>query len=173
MKIKDVIEGKSVVMMCGVSGSGKTFVARQLEELGFVRLSADVDVWSAYGDEYARMSPAEQHAVYMGALGRVLGQLPELLRQGRRVVIDASMCKRARRDEVAAMCSEAGADYVIAYLESSREVLLERLIRRGGSGPDDQFVSEEELDRFLAHFEAPEADERFIHIKNNRASTKA
>lgn len=71
------------------------------------------------------------------------------------------------------MCSEAGADYVIAYLESSREVLLERLKRRGGSGPDDQFVSEEELDRFLAHFEAPEADERFIHIKNNRASTKA
>ena len=62
---------------------------------------------------------------------------------------------------------------MIAYLDSSRATLLERLKARKGKGPDDQFVSEEELDRFLAHFEVPEADERFIHIKNNTASTKA
>lgn len=171
--MEEAFEGVDVVMMCGVSGAGKTFVARRLEAQGFVRLSADADVWQAYGEGYARMPAAEQHVIYMRALGNIIGHVPELLRQGKRVVIDASMCKRARRDEVADMCRQAGAQHVIAYLDSSRATLLERLKARKGTGPDDQFVSEEELDRFLAHFEVPEADERFIHIKNNTASTKA
>lgn len=173
MRFEKVFDGVDVVMMCGVSGAGKTFVARRLEAQGFVRLSADADVWQAYGEGYARMSQAEQHVIYMRALGNIIGRVPELLRQGKRVVIDASMCKRARRDEVADMCRQAGANHMIAYLDSSRATLLERLKARNGTGPDDQFVSEEELDRFLAHFEVPEADECFIHIKNNTASTKA
>lgn len=172
LKMDEAFEGVDVVMMCGVSGAGKTFVARELEAQGFVRLSADAYVWQAYGEGYARMSQSEQHVIYMRALGNIIGRVPELLRQGKRVVIDASMCKRARRDEVADMCRQAGAQHVIAYLDSSRDTLVERLKARGGTGPDDQFVSEEELDRFLAHFEVPEADERFIHIKNNTASTK-
>lgn len=172
-KMDEAFEGVDVVMMCGVSGAGKTFVARGLEAQGFVRLSADADVWQAYGEGYARMPQAEQHVIYMRALGNIIGRVPELLRHGKRVVIDASMCKRARRDEVADICRQTGAKHVIAYLDSSRDTLVERLKARGGTGPDDQFVSEEELDRFLAHFEVPEADERFIHIKNNTASTKA
>ena len=114
-KMEEAFEGVDVVMMCGVSGAGKTFVARGLEAQGFVRLSADADVWEAYGEGYARMPAAEQHVIYMRALGNIIGRVPELLRQGKRVVIDASMCKRARRDEVADMCRQAGAQHVNSY----------------------------------------------------------
>lgn len=38
-----------VVMMCGVAGSGKTTYAQQLEKEGYIRLSIDEELWSAYG----------------------------------------------------------------------------------------------------------------------------
>ena len=171
-ELSDALADVSVVMMCGVSGSGKPFFAQELESRGFIRLSADVDVWNAYGSDYAQKTKAEQHIIYMGALAGAIGRVPELLQQRKRVVIDASMCKRARRDDVAQICSRAGVGHVIVYLDSPRTTLLERLKTRGGSGPDDQFVSEAELEVFLAHFEPPCSDERFIHIKNSNASTK-
>lgn len=62
------------------------------------------------------------------------------------------------------MCRQAGAEYVIVYVSAPREVLRSRLLQRRGSGPDDQRVTEEELDRFLLNFEAPEPDEHFIQI---------
>ncbi|WP_369525508.1 AAA family ATPase [Paramuribaculum intestinale] len=35
--------------MCGVSGSGKTFLARRLVGKGFLRLSSDEIIWNLYG----------------------------------------------------------------------------------------------------------------------------
>ena len=153
-----------VIMMCGVSGAGKTFIASQLQAEGYERLSADKIVWKKYGDAYAAMTPAQQHTIYMDAIDAIVASIPAKIAAGKRVVIEASMCKRRRRDQVAQMCRQAGAEYVIVYVSAPREVLRSRLLQRRGSGPDDQRVTEEELDRFLLNFEAPEPDEHFIQI---------
>ena len=145
-----------VIMMCGVSGAGKTFIASQLRAEGYERLSADKIGGEKDGDAYAAMTPAQQHTIY--------ASIPAKIAAGKRVVIDASMCKRRRRDQVAQMCRQAGAEWVIVYVSAPREVLRSRLLQRRGSGPDDQRVTEEELDRFLLNFEAPEPDEHFIQI---------
>lgn len=162
--LTDTLNHASVVMMCGVSGSGKTFVASQLEAEGYERLSADKIVWDEYGDTYFKLSIADQHKIYIAAIDSVISAIPEKVNNGRRVVIDASMCKRQKRDFVRNLCSNIGAECITVYLSAPREILKERLNRRQGTGPDDQRVSEEELDRFLSNFEAPNPDENFIQI---------
>lgn len=162
----DTLLSYPVVMMCGVSGAGKTFIARKLEAEGYERLSPDRIVWNRYGHAYAELPPAERHEIYMAAIDSQIARLPELIASGRRVVIDCSMCKRRRRDAVASICATAGISSVIAYLTASREVLERRLSERGDTGPDDQTVSPADLNRFLAGFEAPMSGEHFITVNS-------
>ena len=171
--LRAALAGVQVVMMCGVSGAGKTFVASRLEKEGFERLSADRRVWDEYGDAYLSLPAARQQEVYIEAIDAVVASIPDMLRDGRRVVIDASMCKRRRRDEVRRLCRDQGVECIILYLDAPRDVLSMRLARRKGLGCDDQRVTEEQLDRFLRNFEPPESDEHFIQMKNNIATDKA
>lgn len=171
--LKKAIEGATVVMMCGVSGSGKTTMARRMEADGWRRLSADIDVWNRFGGDYASMPADRQRQIYMEAVNSMLEQIPEYVKSGERVVIDSSMCKRAKRNAVRHMCDSLGVKCALIYTSASREELLRRLSSRHGQGPDDQIVPEAELDRFLCNFEAPEPDEHFIHIANSSAVTKA
>lgn len=160
-----------VIMMCGVSGAGKTYIARRLESEGFVRLSADSLVWDELGPAYSSMPPAMQSAIYMAAIDNLVASIPQRIAVGERLVIDASMCKRRRRDAVVELCRSIGVKSVILYVDAPRSVLAGRLAMRGGKGPDDQLVPESDLDRFLHNFESPEPDENFIHIKYSTPTT--
>lgn len=153
-----------VIMMCGVSGSGKTFIARQLEAEGYLRLSPDRLVWDEYGSSYAWLPTQRRHEIYMAAIDSEIARLPGLIAAGKRVVIDCSMCKRRRRDAVAAICDAAGVSHIIARLSTNPAVLARRLAVRGDTGPDDQKVSAADLSRFLADFEAPGPGEHFINL---------
>ncbi len=52
IKIDEIAEGHKVIVMCGVSGSGKMFLARRFVGKGFLRLSSDEIIWSRYGDRF-------------------------------------------------------------------------------------------------------------------------
>lgn len=130
-----------VLFMCGISGSGKTRHALALEAQGYRRLSLD-----AYNS--AGLGAAE--------LDR---DLEELIRRGVPVVVDSTMCKRARRDAVRELCRRCDARAEFVYLHAPLEVLRERLRHRRNSGPDDLIVSDAEVEFYYAHFEVPAADE--------------
>lgn len=130
-----------VLFMCGISGSGKTRYALGLESQGYRRLSLD-----AYNT--AGLGTAE--------LDR---DLEELIRRGVPVVVDSTMCKRARRDAVRELCRRCDARAEFVYLHAPLEVLRERLSHRRNSGPDDLIVSDAEVEFYYAHFEVPAADE--------------
>ncbi len=130
-----------VLFMCGISGSGKTRYALGLEAQGYRRLSLD-----AYNT--AGLGTAE--------LDR---DLEELIRRGVPVVVDSTMCKRARRDAVRELCRRCDARAEFVYLHAPLEVLRERLRHRRNSGPDDLPVSDAEVEFYYAHFEVPAADE--------------
>ena len=134
-------DGVPVVLLCGVSGSGKTYVARQLEREGYEVLSVDHIAW-----------PEND---FQAATAEMFRRLRGLLSRGCRVVVDSTMCKRAKRDEASRLCAEAGVECRFIYLQAPRQVLLDRLAARGGAGPDDQVVSPDQLDRFLSNFEPP------------------
>lgn len=151
--------------MCGVSGSGKTYVARKFEKKGFVRVSSDVLVWNEYGLKIHEMPMREQMEVYRIANEHLIERLRQLLAEGKRVVVDSTMCKRAKRDAALAVCREAGVKGVIVYLSAPENVLLKRLAQRRGACADDQPVTPEQLSRFLANFEVPDPDEPCIRLK--------
>lgn len=144
----------SAVMMCGVSGSGKTTMARRLEAEGWVRLSPDALTY-------------DTGLSYPEAMARTLDRLRPLLDAGRRVVIDAAMCKRTGRDALRRICRDAGVRCGLIYLSAPREELLRRLTARAGSGPDDIIVPAADLDRFLQNFQPPEPDEPQLIDKPN------
>lgn len=130
-----------VLFMCGISGSGKTRHALALEAQGYRRLSLD-----AY------------NSVGLGA-AELDRDLEELIRRGVPVVVDSTMCKRARRDAVRELCRRCDARAEFVYLHAPLEVLRERLRHRRNSGPDDLIVSDAEVEFYYAHFEVPAADE--------------
>ena len=65
--------------MCGVSGSGKTFLSRQFEEMGFHRVSVDDIAWSAYGPGLNDMPFGAKKNVFMEASAEAGRQIETLL----------------------------------------------------------------------------------------------
>ena len=155
-----------VVMMCGVSGSGKTQLALRLAAQGYTLLSADRLAWDIYGAELKKMSHDEVRKAYSHVNQRIDSLLREALERGEKVVIDSTLCKRSRRDELTQICRIAGVTPILIYLSATPQMLAERLNGRSGSGPDDQIVTPAQLNHFCQHFEAPDPDENFIIIEH-------
>ena len=144
-----------VVLLCGISGSGKTTLARQLEQYGYTRLSLDGIIWERYGDAFAGFDAERRRGIFMEGGEELRRRLETLLRAGARVVVDATMCKRAAREAVGELCSRLRASVTLVFLDVDCETLAARLATRRGTGPDDQIVTPEELDGFCAGFERP------------------
>lgn len=151
-----------VVIMCGISGAGKTKYALQLVEEGFSRLSTDVLIWEQVGDKLFELSKEEQKKLFVECREKVSNQLSSFLKAGTKVVVDATHCKRSVRDEIRKICTEMGVKPVFVYCFAEKEVLLQRLSQRQGKGPDDLIVTEEELNNYWIGFERPEEDESDI-----------
>lgn len=156
--------GERVLLMCGVSGSGKTFLSRQFEEMGFHRVSVDDIAWSAYGPGLNDMPFGAKKNVFMEASAEAGRQIETLLAKGERIVVDSTMCKRAKRDHMREICSRHSVRPLTLYLDTPGEILSQRLENRKGTGPDDQIVTPAQLESFLANFEKPDADENFITV---------
>lgn len=152
------------VIMCGISGSGKTHYAKALAAQGYERISADEIVWRKYGNLFASF-PQERRALsYIEANAAIIASVESILSEGGKVVVDATMCKRSRRDRMVGVCRTLGVEPLIVYLDAPIHVLASRLAERQGIGPNDQIVAADELQLYYSHFEPPQPDENFITI---------
>ncbi|MET4096631.1 ATP-binding protein [Arthrobacter sp. UYCu712] len=149
----------TVVLMCGVPGSGKTSYAKILERDGFVRLSVDEEMWRLDQELAARFGSPEYFDFTVAVERQLRTWLVELMCEGRDVVVDLSFWSRQRREEYKALITAHGAAWQLVYLDVPRDELLRRLeLRRLDPGPNSAPVGPAYLDKFLAGFEAP-ADE--------------
>ena len=154
------------VIMCGISGSGKTQFARRLEEEGFSRLSTDALIWEKVGTELFKLSKEDRHRLFEECKVEVIRQLSNLLKSGRKAVVDATHCRRSVRDEIRNICAARGVKPVFVYCYADKEELLRRLSQRKGTGPDDLIVTPEEFSDYWLGFERPQEDESdFIFLK--------
>lgn len=153
-----------VVLMCGVSGSGKTHCSRQLQQRGYTRLSTDEYIWEKYGSGFTALPFERQQGLFAEASAAIEQRLRLLLGQGEKVVVDATLCRRAKRDRLREICSELEASSIILYMQAPLPILRQRLAERRDSGPDDLKVSAERLEQFVENFESPADDELFITI---------
>lgn len=154
----------TVVLLCGISGSGKTTVAKVLEKQGFVHLSLDGIMWDEFGD----FSPNEFMAYSSKAHEILMGRLLEVLGTGGKATVDATLCKRAVRDEYRALLDAAGAKYRLVYCHADPDTLRERLHRRNANpGREAAMVTDEMLNRFITGFQAPMPDEPHILLPDS------
>lgn len=153
------------VIMCGISGSGKTHFARKLEKEGFIRLSTDNLIWEKVGPGLYELTHEEQKELFKLCNKEVRTKLLDLLESGHKVVVDATNCKRAVRDEVRKICANFNVKPIFIYCSAEKEELWHRLSLRKGIGADDLLVTKEQFTEYWNCFERPQVDEAdFIFI---------
>lgn len=152
-----------VVLLCGPAGSGKSTTARVLEAEGYLRLGWDEEAARQGFHGYPLPEGAEQqvHAV-------VQARLAAAVAEGRDVVVDTSFWQRARRQAYRDLLTPLGVEPVTYYLQVPLDVLLERVARRTGAGPDDVVLDEATVRRFVAGFEVPTPQEGPLRVLDGR-----
>ena len=156
-----------LVLMHGVSGSGKSHTAaRILERLGGVRLRSDVE-----RKRLAGLGPLASTASVNGIYGaafnaRVYDHLAEqaevVLRAGWPVIVDAACLRRSERDRFRALAVRCGRAFRLVHCEAPVEVMRERLARRALAGNDPSEATQAVLARQLASQEPLAADEPYV-----------
>ena len=147
------------VIMCGISGSGKTYIAKQLEKEGYIRLSTDYLVWRKTGGDIHSLTKESRKHLFTECRMKVKEDFTSLLKSGEKIVVDATNCKRAVRDEMREICTKTGIKPVFVYCHADEDMLWRRLSERNGSGPDDLRVTYDEFKEYLKGFERPQEDE--------------
>ena len=133
----------ALLIMHGLSGSGKTTVAQDLlEALGAVRLRSDVERKRLFGiAAQARSGSALDAGLYAPAANeRSYARLAELAREVLAarypVIVDAAFLKRAERERFAALARDAGARFLIAACTAQAATLRARVAARAAEARD-------------------------------------
>jgi hypothetical protein len=157
----------AIVLMHGLSGSGKTTVAQALlERLGAVRVRSDVERKRLHGlDARARSGAGLDAGLYAPeATLRTYGRLAEAARAivdaGVTAIVDAASLRRADRAAFRDLARELGVPFAIATCEAPRTALRERVAARARAGADASEATAEVLERQLVTQEPLDADER-------------
>lgn len=150
----------TVILLCGVAGSGKTTYSQQLELQGFVRLSIDEEVWETngrFGVDYA----AENYGQLSGeAEDRLRNKLVALLHNGTDVVVDFSFWQKQRRERYRQLIESNGGICQLIYLKATPAVVTQRLNARNSrryanaAFPIDAAM----IGRFFDGFEEPDGE---------------
>jgi predicted kinase len=144
-------------LICGLPGSGKTMLAKQLAaRLQAVRFCPDEwkhDLDIDYYDEPRR--------VQLEARLWRLGQ--ELLGLGQSVIFENGFWSRRERDELRLAARALGVPVELHYLEVPVDELWRRLeLRNELALPGTAPIKQEDLRKWAGLFEAPDAAERAL-----------
>lgn len=158
-------EKVKAMLVCGVSGAGKTTFARGLSEReGYVRLSLDELAWEKFGAAFADMPGPDQGAELRALQPELRRRMSDVIARGRAVVVDFPMCKRSVRDEFRAAATAAGADVQLVFMDTPLDELRRRLAARKFTDANSLPVSAEMVGRFFAGFQRPDSDENAMVI---------
>ena len=144
----------SLILLCGVVGTGKSTVANVLSEVLEApcissdrireRLLADVPRAERYTD-------ARRKLVYT----ELLRAAANILSSGRIVVLDATFETAAQRADATRVAREARADAWLVETTGEPSVVLQRLRSRAAAGLDPSDAGPEQYEASVARFERP------------------
>ncbi|WP_367027367.1 AAA family ATPase [Methylococcus sp. ANG] len=126
-----------LIVMHGVSGSGKTHVAAQIAEReGAIMIRSDVErkrlASHLHADPAQMYLPAFTRATY----DKLLELATPSLRARLSVVLDATFLERRYRDDARQLADRSGAAFTIVAMEAPEAVLRQRILARQRAGAD-------------------------------------
>lgn len=161
----------ALVLMNGLSGSGKTVASQALlERLGAVRLRSDVERKRLQGlAPQARSGAALASGIYDAAstqrtYGRLAALAAGVLEAGYPAVVDAAFLAREEREHFRRAAAQAGAACVIAHCTASQATLRQRVAAREARADDASEAGVAVLERQLASAQPLAPDEAAIAI---------
>jgi predicted kinase len=131
-----------VVMICGLSGSGKSSLARALaRRLGAAVINSDVVRKGLAGTSHRRSQDSYGGGIYAAPMTdrtyrKMTEEAERHLAAGEGVILDATFQKTAQRSAVFEMAARNGAPVAIVYCHTREELIRERLRRRAAEGRD-------------------------------------
>lgn len=136
-------ERRALVVMHGLSGSGKTTAAQKItEKLGAVRVRSDVERKRVHGLATGARTQAQPFGGIYGPEGtrltyeRLVQAARDVVESGYGVIVDAAFLRRAEREEFRALAREIGAPFLIASCRASEGALRGRVARREAAKSD-------------------------------------
>jgi predicted kinase len=143
-----------LILTCGLPGSGKTTLARQLAaDRSAVRLTKDDWLWalgSTPWDEPTREKVEQE----LWRLAQVI------LRLGLSVVLDFGLWARVERDEMRCVARGLGVGVELHCRDTPTDELWRRIEARNSEPPwDGHPIGRADLDGWLRVFQAPDAAE--------------
>ncbi len=156
-----------LIIMHGYSGSGKTWLSRQLMlQLPAIRVRSDIERKRMHGLQEAEGSDSAvggglyEPDARAGVYERLSSLAETILSAGHNVIVDASFLERAERDRFRDLARRAGREFSIVSARAPREELQRRLERRDREGSDPSEADIAVLRYQLQNTDALEANER-------------
>jgi len=151
-----------LLMTCGLSGSGKSTVARQLAEItGSVVVRSDAVRKRLAGTPLRSRGDASIYtpAMTTRTYSRLRDHARDVITSGRWVILDAVHGLKPERAAAAEVAHRLGVPFGIVYCEAPPAELRARLARRVAAGPDVSDADVAVLERQTGFFEKPDNSE--------------
>ena len=145
-------------LMVGLPCSGKTTLARQLEQNYFaLRLTPDEWHTRLFGYDVEEEVHDARHFLIESMLWDIAARVLVL---GVNVIIDFGFWAKSERDDYRARAAQLGASSEIHFLNVAEEVLFERLaIRNAHLSQGAAYIPEAKLKEWITFFQPPTPDE--------------
>ena len=153
---------KKLYIMCGVGFSGKSTLARKIAEAKDAFLVSQDGFWFELREEMNLDLDSDDDWEKILAISRA--EVKRLLMEGRSVVYDDISLRYSDREVLRNLANDCGAEAVLVYLDTPREVQLERR-RRNLEMNERHDVPDHILEWGDAMLETPQPPENPIYFR--------